>query len=265
MDNTELLKRIAKESGVPIEDIAAVYTDSRKGERIIFKNNILVNQLQKEVPNINNSFDKVYLTEFKKMSSDLSEITPLLYIGHKEAIQDDDKLLISCGYLLKNASNTVISSVQMLRCGFRLQSGILLRSVVEICAMVIHLLSHPKLLNEFKRDNIKSSKSISFAEKKLPIFGKIWGLLSNKHIHINSLHGEWYPLKEYKNKEEISAEVTIGIIGVVIMILRINIELTFFKHVNECLYWKLVGNGKLEFIPPSEDNVNWIEKKLKNK
>jgi len=263
MNKDEYLEFIAKESGIPKDEIAGVYTDEEKGERMIFKRNQLINQLQKIGPQINQSFDKIYSTEFKNISSDLSEIMPLFVIGHKQALMADEELIITCGDLLRNASNTIISSVQTLRCGFRLQSGILLRSVIEMCATVTHLIIDPKVLKDFKNDKIKSTYSISVANKQIPLFGKAWGILSKKQIHINSLHADWYPLKEYTDKEEVPVEVTLGIIGMTIIILRITTELAFFPHLEEHLYWKSAGENKVSFIPPTDDEIGWIKEKLK--
>ncbi|MCD8438399.1 hypothetical protein LNI95_12070 [Tenacibaculum dicentrarchi] len=263
MNKEEYLEQIAKESGVPKEEIAGVYTDEEKGERMIFKRTQLINQLQRISPQINESFDKIYSTEFANISSDLSEIMPLIFIGLKQAHINKEELIITCGDLLRNSSNTVASSVQTLRCGFRLQSGILLRSVIEMCATVTHLILEPNVLEDFNNDKIKSTYSISVANKQIPLFGKAWGILSKKQIHINSLHADWYPMIEYKDKEEVPVEVTIGIIGMVIMILRITTELAFFKHIDEHKYWKSEGDNKVSFIPPTEDNIGWIKEKLK--
>lgn len=264
MTNKEdYLDQISKESGIPKEEIAGVYTDEEKGKRMIFKRNQLIKQLQRVSPEINQSFDKIYSNEFKNISSDLSEIMPLIFIGLKQAHVNNEELIITCGDLLRNASNTIVSSVQTLRCGFRLQSGILLRSVIEMCATVTHLILEPNLLEDFKNDKIKSTYSISVVNKQIPLFGKAWGILSKKQIHINSLHADWYPMVEYKDKEEIPVEVTIGIIGMVTMILRITTELTFFNHIDEHIYWKSEGENKVSFIPPTDDNIGWIKEKLK--
>lgn len=263
MNKDEYLEKIAKESGVSKEEIAGVYTDEEKGERMIFKRNQLINQLQRISPKINTSFDQIYSTEFENISSDLSEIMPLIFIGLKQAHTNNEELIITCGDLLRNSSNTIASSVQTLRCGFRLQSGILLRSVIEMCATVTHLILEPKILEDFNNDKIKSTYSISVANKQIPLFGKAWGILSKKQIHINSLHADWYPMIEYKDKEEVPVEVTIGIIGMAIMILRITTELTFFRYIDEHKYWKSVGDNKVSFMPPTDDNIGWIKDKLK--
>ena len=87
-----------------------------------------------------------------------------------------------------------------------------------MCATVTHLILEPKILEDFNNDKIKSTYSISVANKQIPLFGKAWGILSKKQIHINSLHADWYPMIEYKDKEEVPVEVTIGIIGMAIMV-----------------------------------------------
>ena len=51
--------------------------------------------------------------------------------------------------------------------------------------------------------------------------------------------------------------------GVVIMLLRITTELTFIDSVDETIYWKRHEGNKVEFIPPQDDNIDWIKAKLK--
>jgi hypothetical protein len=265
MTKEEYLDSVSKDSGIPKEEIAGVYTDNEKGERLIFKRNQIINQLQKICPTINTSFDKVFEDEFKNISSDLSEILPLIYLGYKDAHKEGNELLITSGDLLRNAANTAISATQTLRCGFRLQSGILLRSIIEICATVVHLITQPEILSSFLNDQTKSTSSISVADKQIPLFGKAWGILSKKQIHINSLHADWYPHREFTDKDEIPAEVTIGLIGVTIMILRITTELAYFKYIDDHLYWQLEDENKVSFIPPQEDKIQWIKEKLEKK
>jgi hypothetical protein len=250
MTKETFIKSISIETGIPIEEIAGVYTDEEKRERLIFKRNQLINQLQRECHKIAESFDSIFEEEFKQMSSDISEILPLIFLGYKESNIDKNELLITLGDLLRNSVYTLISSVQILRNGFVLQSGILLRSTVEMCATVVHLLSEPNLLEKFLKDEIKSTKSISAADKIIPLFGRVWGVLSQKHIHINSLHTEWFPNKIFSTKDELPVSVTLDMIGVISMILRITTELAYFKYVDEHIYWEYQGENKFLFIPP---------------
>lgn len=257
----EELELIEKETGVSREEIVAVYTNKEKGERMVFVRSVLINQLQRIVPQINESFDGVYAEEFKKISSDLSEVMPILFEGGKKAFLDKNELIITYDNLLRNAVNTIMGSVHVLRGGFRFQSGMLLRGVIETCATVTHLILEPNLLEDFKNDKLKSTRSISVASKQIPLLGQAWGLLSKRHVHINSLHADRYPLMQYVDKQEIPVNVTIGIIGMTIMILRITAELAFFRYVGEHNYWKLEAN-KVVFIPPNKEKLSWIGKQL---
>lgn len=250
---------------IPKENIAAIYLDEERGEQFIFTRDQLINQLQRVCPEIQKSFDTTFSEEFKNLSSDLSEILPIQFIGYRKAVESENELLITCGNLLRNSANTIIAANQTLRCGFRLQSGILLRSVIEMCATVVHLLVKPADLTNFNSDNFSSTKSIAIADKQVPLFGRIWGLMSNKHIHINSIHADWYPTKEYNDKEEVPASVTLGMLGVSTMILAIVTELTFINEIETPKYWEVIGNGQVKFIPPDNTTLSWTEKLLKKK
>ena len=218
------------------DNIAAIYLDEDRGEQYIFTRDQLINQLQRVCPEIQKSFDNIFLEEFKNLSSDLSEILPIQFVGYRKAKESNIELLITCGDLLRNSTNTIIAANQTLRSGFRLQSGILLRSVIEMCATVVHLLVKPEDLKKFLADELSSTKSISIADKQVPLFGRIWGVMSNKHIHINSLHADWYPMKEYSDKEEVPASVTLAMLGVSTMILAIVTELTFINEIETPKY-----------------------------
>ncbi len=262
MKDKKSLKLIAEKIGIPEEEIAGVYEE--EGEVLVFTRDQIINQLQEFVPQINKSFDSVYKVEFKNISSDLCEVMPLIFIKLKEARRNNDELKVVCGYLLRNATNTVTSSVQILRCGFKLQGGILLRSVVEICATVIHLMLEPKLLNDFKKGKMKSARSISVASKKVPLFGQYWGLMSNSFVHINSIHAGWYPLGEYNERED-PVKSTLGIIGIVTMMIRIAVELTFYDYVNHHRYWKKQEGEEPLFILTREEKIDWALELLRPK
>ena len=248
---------------VPLENIAAIYFDEERGEQLIFTKDQVVNQLQRVCSNINNSFDITFKEEFNNLSADLSAILPIQFIGYRNAIEANNKLLITCGDLLRNSANTIIAATQTLRCGFRLQSGILLRSVVEICATVVHLLVKPEDLDNFLSDKLKSTRSVSIADKQIPLFGKVWGVLSNKQIHINSLHADWYPMKDFGDKEEVPASVTLGMLGVTTMILAITTELSFVNEIKKPKYWEVIEKGKVKFIPPTDISFAWAAELLK--
>lgn len=251
-------------NGISIDNIAAIFLDQGNGTQMIFTRDALINQLQRVCIEINKSFDKTFEDEFKELSSNLSDILPILFIGKRNATVHENRLLSTCGALLTNAGNTIIASTQTLRCGFRMQSGILLRTIVEMCATVVHLLSQPDILEDFLNDKIRSTKSISIADKQIPLFGMIWGVLSQKQIHINSLHADQYLMTEYTRKDEIPASVTLGMLGASILIFGIVTELTFINQIESPKYWEVVDKGAFKFIPPNSDQFKWAKDLLKN-
>jgi len=252
---------ISKKSSlsVPSSKISAIFIDEEEKTQLIFTKDQLINQLRRECPKISKSFDFLYSTEFQQLSDAISGILPIIYVGNRDALKQNDQLITTCGNLLRNSSNTVIASIQTLRSGFRLQSGILLRSVIEICATVVHLLVQPKILNDFLTDKITSSKSISVADKQIPLFGRLWGELSKRQIHINSIHSDWYPLREFKDKEEVPAKVTLGMISVSVLILEIVTELVFINLIEKPKHWEVIDKGVVQFIPPDSSQLSQIE------
>ena len=262
MTKDEFFDQASKKFGIPKEDISGIYIDEEKLETSIFHRKQLVNQLQRECLKISESFDNVYKAELDLLSSELSETMPIFSIGHIQAMKVNDELSITCANLLRNASTTLISSIQTLRSGFRLQSGLQLRSVIEICALVINIYQEDKTFKCFLKDKHKSTDSIAYAEKQIPLFGKAWGLLSNKQIHINTIHADWYPLRIYTDKEEIPVEVTLGIIGIASVILQVTTELVFYENVDKHNYWNRIDDNKFKFVISKEELLDWVESKL---
>jgi hypothetical protein len=255
---------MSNQGDVPLENIAAIYLDEENGKKIIFTKDQLINQLIRVCPKIAESFDKTYMDEFKQLSTELSSILPKQYLGFKAVVEQKDDLRISCAGLLRNAANTITASVDSLRNGFRLQSSILIRTVIEICATVVHILVDEKAYSDFKSDKLKSTYSISVADRQIPLFGKAWGLLSKFNIHINTNHADWYPMNEYTDKSEVPSSVVLGILGYAMLILDIVTELTFVEEIGEIRYWKVLEPGKIQFVPPTNEMINWAKDMLKD-
>ena len=88
---------MAKIEDIPQENIAAIYLDKEKGQQLIFTRDQLINQLQRVCPEIEKSFDKTFSEEFKNLSSDLSEILPIQFVGYKNAHESSNNLLEEFG------------------------------------------------------------------------------------------------------------------------------------------------------------------------
>lgn len=258
------MRQLHKIKDISDENIAGILVNHENGQVLVFTKDILINQLQREVPEIIKSFDSVFENELRQLSENLSFVLPIIANGQIEAIKEKNELIQTCGLLLQNASNTIIASVESLRAGFRLQSGILIRSVIEMCAVVFHLLNKPEDLEKFNKNNFDSTKAISTAQKMLPLFGRIWGTLSNQFIHINTLHSEWHPLHKFEDSMDKPATTTIGILGISIYFLKISTELVYINYIDNPQHWTVLGEGAIQFIPPSKEELEWIGKALRD-
>ena len=252
--------RIDDGKDIQENNIAGILADHENERIFVFTKDMVINQLQRESPAVAASFDSIYGEEFNKLSEELSFILTLLANGQRKAIVDKDDIVETCGILLQNAINSIIASIQLLRSGFRLQSGILIRNVIETCAVIFHLLSRPEDLQRFRDGKFESTRAISTAQKMLPIFGRYWSLLSGQFNHISNLYSDWHPLYEYKDRNDQAATTTLGILGVAVWFIKMTTELTFINYIDKPQHWEFVGDGRTKFIPPNNEEMAWIKK-----
>ena len=102
---------------------------------------------------------------------------------HSDEFIDGDK--IDCFALLSNAEDFLISSFHMARQRAINESFTLNRNALELAATAIHIFKDKEIYKKFVNFNYKSTKSISFASKMIPVLGKLWGVLSQLAVHIN--------------------------------------------------------------------------------
>jgi len=247
-------------SKISPDKIAAIIVDHKNDKNMIVTKELVVNQLKIVCPEIAKSFDETFIEEFQNLSSDLSEILSIISTGYIHAQGNNNELYIRCGDLLRNSANTIMASIQILRSGFRFQSITLLRGAIETCATILHLLIKPEIIEDFLKDRLQSSKSISFVDKQIPLFGQIWGILSQKHIHITSVHAAFYPLRNFNDRNEENALAALGTLGITTKILAITTELTFFQELLTSNYWEQVEPGKFKFIGLKKIESAWFNK-----
>lgn len=217
------------------------------GTVISFKNNQLLNQLRHVSPKIQASFDKYCEADLEELIDFHNLLSLMLQAGSLAATAGSDSLRTSCGHLLKNAFNTHGAALTTLRCGFVLQPGILLRTMIEQVAFVLHLILHPEDVESYKEGNLtaKDKRIIISAKMILPTFGKIYGDFSNEFTHVGQLHHVHRPVGPYPNRNE-GLEINFYLLRLSIWLLYVAAELTFFDAV-EPRYWK-AANG-FEFKP----------------
>lgn len=89
--------------------------------------------------------------------------------------------------LSKNAVDILISALHMARQRAIMETLVLLRVALETGGTALHISKDAIAYEQYKNGKYHSTDSIKCANKDIPNFGKIWGLLSNHAVHITKL------------------------------------------------------------------------------
>jgi hypothetical protein len=154
-----------------------------------------------------------------------------------------------------NASNSFAAATAILRMGYVLQPGIIIRSILESISTVFHLLQHPSDLAAYENHTLQSPKTIAAAKKALPPFGSLYGHFSDNFAHIGHLHKSISPIAEFKERHE-ALEVNLGSLRIAAWLLYVTTELLFNELVSAPRYWRPVQNGYA--YDPLQEERNWM-------
>ena len=89
--------------------------------------------------------------------------------------------------LIIKAENIVISAFYLVRQRAYVEAFSLLRIALEAIATAIHISKNEEALKNYLNNTYKSTYSISYSKKYIPLISKIWGVLSKTAVHINSI------------------------------------------------------------------------------
>jgi hypothetical protein len=232
-----------------------VLLDREKKQIVIFTTDILINQLRRDGPKIEASFDKLCDEDIKELSALLSQSSGLLYSGLKVALRYDQNLRAACAQLLINASSSFGAATAILRMGYVLQPCIIIRSMLESISTVLHLLQYPKDLVAYEKHTLQSPKTIAAAKKVLPPFGELYGHFSKNFTHIGHLHKSITPVTEFHEKHD-ALVVNLDSLRIAAWLLYVTTELLFNEFVPEPRYWYPVKNGYV-YNPASKER-DWM-------
>lgn len=236
-------------------NLGSVLVDPHDKQLVIFTNDMLVNQLRRDGPKIEASFDKLCDDDIRELSAFLSKTSGLLYSGLKVALRDDLTLKSKCAQLLMNASNSFGAATALLRMGYVLQPGIVIRSMLESVSTVLHLLQRPSDLAAYENGTLQSPKTLAAAKKAIPPFGQLYGYFSDNFAHIGQLHKSITPVSEFKERHS-ALEVNLTIFRIATWLLYVTTELLFNELLDEPRYWHPAPNGYT--FNPSEDERAWM-------
>ncbi|WP_159970767.1 hypothetical protein [Pseudomonas sp. 8Z] len=223
---------------------------------VVFTDDILLNQLRRDGPKIEESFDRLCADDLSKLSSLLSKSTGLVYSGLSVATQKEDELRSACAQLLLNAANSFAAATAVLRMGYVLQPGIIIRSLLEAVSTTLHLVQHPNDLTAYQNHTLQSPKTIAAAKKALPPFGQLYGHFSDSFAHIGQLHKSITPIRVFSERHE-ALEVNLSSLRIAAWLMYVTAELVFNELVTAPRYWHPVDQGyKYE---PSEEEKEWMK------
>jgi hypothetical protein len=236
---------------------SSIVIDHERKTIYAFTNDMLVNQLRRDCPKIEASFDKLFDSDLQEISIPLSQSLSIIFLGLKNFRREEFPVIVACGELLINASNSFASATALLRMGYVLQPGILIRSVLEAIATVYHLLQYPDDFKLFEKDELRSTKTIAAAKKVLPPFGQIYGYFSNNFVHISHLHQFINTVSVYTERNE-AVNANISHLRMAAWLLYVTAEILFNEIVERPRYWKPVPPGYS--YDPSDEEKAWMDR-----
>lgn len=224
----------------PFERISGAYIDHENKTFVIVTKDLLINQLQRDCPEIALSFDAALGPSLGQVSEILAEITTMSVRHILGQDLSDQSRSATCARLLNTALSTFVGCIHLARGGFRLQYMTLVRSVVETICTALHLMVDPKALEEFHAGKLRSTRSIGAANKILPGFGRLWGDLSNQFVHITTMHSDLNPVRQYKGQDDDLITILMNM-KIVVWLMLVTAELVFVEELEHPRHWKIVS------------------------
>lgn len=163
--------------------------------------------------------------------------------------------------LLHHAGTTFVGAVHLARGCFRRQYMVLIRSVIETIAVVIRLCADPKALANFYAGTRGSTKAVNAANKLFPVFGRIYGMLSNEFVHVGENQAAFERMGDYSKDDE-DLKLILTSMKVTAWVMYVATELVFIEFVPRPRYWKIVAHHedrtRVEVnYDPSEEERRW--------
>lgn len=242
--------------GAVIVRTASAFMPEGEQQIVIFPDDMLINQLRRDGPRIEESFDRLCADDLAELSALLSKTNGLIYSGLSVAAQRQDELRSACAELLLNGANSFAAATAVLRMGYVLQPGIIIRSLLEVVSTTLHLMQHPKDLAAYKDHSLQSQKTIAAAKRALPPFGLLYGHFSDNFAHIGQLHKSITLIREYSEHDD-ALNVNLSSLRIAAWLLYVSAELAFNDLVAVPRYWYPVEQGYN--YDPSEEEKEWMK------
>lgn len=155
----------------------------------VFSTNMLRNRVDREAKKIAEHFDALVQKHIVDIDLVYSAVCKNLIIGKRDSDKDQDKVRTELAVLLTNQLKSFTAAFSLLRGGWRLQPFLCIRNSYEALSVVLHLFNYWGDLANYKHGKLKSTATFNSAKKLLPLFGQIYGQLSEEFTHIGRPFG----------------------------------------------------------------------------
>jgi hypothetical protein len=236
------------------ENISSISVDHERKRTIFVTKDILINQIHRDAPAIARSFDRLTENDMKEISAVVADAISLL---HRHVAIDATDYKATCAGLLSSALSTFMASVAVAREGHRRPYGSIARGVIETVCTVLHIAVEDGALEKFHKGALQSTKSVSVAKKVLEPLGPMYGMLSNRFVHINKSHAIFEPTIKYTKGDE-ALPFILSTLRSNAWLIFVVAELVFHSDVREPRYWKAIGEGFV--YDPTDDQRGWLER-----
>lgn len=237
----------------PIDSIAGAFFDDQIEKMVLVTNDLLTNQLIRDGPKTAESFDTMFETLLQELSSEYSRLTAEVVPITLRAARSGDKLEATCGELIGNSLITSVAALELVRLGYRLQPGALLRNALEAIAMASHLRQTPGDLGRALAGQLSSS-DIDAAKRILPAFGHIYGYITKQFSHISPAHFRTEPPSSYSSEDDPAVQTNLMGVQLLFFLNGVYAEAIFFESVAQPRYWKRIAPDQIQyaFSPEAE-------------
>lgn len=244
------------------------YIDRRDNSVITVSDKAFLNQIEQCMASAD-AFDKAFPKEMNQINGLANEVLLLLVYVHKH-IAEISEIHKTIFGILSNALNTYLGCILLVRSGMAIQEGILFRSLLESISTAVFLFFNEEKYDDFKSGVIKSHDTISAAKRLFPMYGKVYGDLTQNYAHIGKHHYEHLPIFKYHEYPEDSGYVFYHAKNI-LWLLYVVAELVFYDASQRRYYWKRIGKCDYEFNPYPKELDAWrkqfmgdIPEELKN-
>jgi hypothetical protein len=237
-----------------------VNKDVMPRESILVGKDFLLNQVRFADLRNAERFDKVFEKDLLAISEEHARLETVL-LGGFDALRQSPVYVSECCaalLILSNASQSIVAAVQLLRHGYLLQAGVLLRTVAEGISTAIFIHNQPKCFNNLQNGKLGSQQTLGKAKRFIPQLGQLYGMLSSEFAHIGKPHRSPQPLPPHEDTNE-TWRLFLSLTRFTLNTCYVAAEAIAFKTVAKPRYWHRVAVGELKF-DPSQEEQEWQRK-----